>query len=408
MTHIAQVKEIISEDPIKQIWKLLHYFHDIQYTSKQIKRVHGITDGTQDKNIEKQAQNISYCLKQAEDYFKASTVVGLSTRPTLLYYGVVNLSQALVLLRQNGDYSFDVLRKNDKQYSNHGLELVKEIKAIKPSQPIQFFEYLKCKIKTNENGPIGQFAIFYKSLVPPAICIHQSIHDSDKSTYIENNIAHPAVDIIPIENLTAKDISIFEAIKGLPDLYSDLLDINVQPLLTRGNNKRTVINHYKKDESTGENKKDKVTFTDDFLVDGMPKDKKQVFLDFYKNKIPTMTTVADFGSNLHFQLIKDMVIDGVVQQDNFLGYYPDIIESINGKKFYVLDPENYIPEPASYFAITYCLGMLSRYYPDIWIKTIKDQPSVAEITDTILNAVYRKFPNLILDQMTSIKHNVHL
>lgn len=408
MVPINQVKEIISEDPIRQVWKLLHYFHDIKYTSKQIKRVHGITDDSQDNNIKKQAQNISYCLKQAEDYFNASTVVGLSTRPTLLYYGVVNLSQALVLLKQNGNYSFDVLRKNDKQYSNHGLELVKEIKSIKPNQPNEFFDCLKCIIKTNNEGPIGQFAIFYKSLVPQAICIHQSIHDSGKSTFIERDIAHPAVDIIPINDLKEKEINILEIIKGLPDLYSDLFDIGVQPALTRGNNTRSVINYYKKDETTGENKRDKVSITDDFFVDGIPIDKKQIFLDYYKEKIPAMTTVADFGSNLHFQLKKDLLIDGVIQEDTQPSYYPDIVDSINGKKFYVLDPKNYLPEPASYFAITYCLGMLSRYYPDIWIRTIKDEPSVAEITDTILNTVYRKFPNLILDQMTSIKHNVHL
>lgn len=408
MAPITQVKEIISEDPIKQIWKLLHYFNDIKYTSKQIKRVHGITDDTQDENIRKQARNISYCLKQAEDYFNASTVVGLSTRPTLLYYGVVNLSQALVLLKQNGEYSFDALRKNDRQYSNHGLELVKEIKSIKPSEPNDFFEYLKCTIKTNNEGPIGQFAMFYKSLVPQAICIHQSIHDSDKSTFIENDIAHPAVDIIPIDDLVRNGINVFESIKGLPDLYSDLLGIGVQPLLTRGNNKRSVINYYKKDESTGENKRDKVSITDDFFIDGIPIDKKEVFLSFYKEKIPDMTTIADFGLNLHLQLKKDLMVDGIVQENVQLGYYPDIVESINGKKFYVLDPKNYLPEPASYFAVTYCLGMLSRYYPDIWIRTLKDEPAVAEIADTILNTVYRKFPNLILDQMTSIKHNVHL
>jgi len=312
------------------------------------------------------------------------------------------------LLRQNGDYSFDALRKNDKQYSNHGLELVKEIKSIKPSEPIEFFNSLKCKLKTNENGPIGQFAIFYKSLVPPALCIHQSIHDSDKNTFIENNIAHPTVDLLSMDYLQTKEINILEAIKGLPDLYSDLLDIGVQPSLTRGNNERTVVNFYKKDVSTGENKKDKVTFTDDFFVDGMPAGQKDNFINFYTKKIPDIKTVADFGSNLHFQLVKDVILDGILQEDKLLGYYPDIVESISGKKFYVLDPTNYIPEPASYFAITYCLGMLSRYYPDIWIKTIKDEPSVAELADTILNNVYRKFPNLILDQLTSIKHNVHL
>ena len=408
MDYIMGVKEIVSENPNKQIWKLLHYFYDVKYTSNQIKKSQGIIDNKHDKNIEKQARQISYCLKQAEQYFNASTVVDLATRPTLIYYCVVNLSQALVLLKQNGDYSFDALRKKDKKYDNHGLELVKEIKSIKSGGLKEFFNLLKCKLNTNTEGFIGQFSIFYKSLVPPAICIHQCIHDRGKSTYIENDFPQPAVDILPITYFKYKEINIFETLKSLPDLYSDLLDIGIQPTLSRGNIKRKVVNYYKKDETSGENKRDKITFTEDFFIDGIPLSEKTKFLKFYSKKIPDMKTVADFGNSLHFQLIKDVMIGGIPQPEKPFSYYPDIVESISGKKFYVLDPENFIPEPASYFAITYCLGMLSRYYPDIWMKTITEEISVAELTDTILNSVYRKFPNLILDQLTYIKHNVHL
>jgi hypothetical protein len=58
--------------------------------------------------------------------------------------------------------------------------------------------------------------------------------------------------------------------------------------------------------------------------------------------------------------------------------------------------------------LLYNLRMLSNYYPDIWMKTIDQNVQIVEVVDTFLNIVYRKFPNLILDQMTGTKHVIHL
>lgn len=89
-------------------------------------------------------------------------------------------------------------------------------------------------------------------------------------------------------------------------------------------------------------------------------------------------------------------------------YWPDIVDDINGRKFYILRPEAYIPEPATHFVLLYCLGMLARYYPDIWMRAIDENVQIAKLTDSLLNIIYRKFPNLMLDQMTWVKHYVHL
>jgi len=73
-----------------------------------------------------------------------------------------------------------------------------------------------------------------------------------------------------------------------------------------------------------------------------------------------------------------------------------------------MNPDTYLSEPAAYFIVLYCLGMLSRYYPDVWMKAIDKSVQIGELVDTFLNAAYRKFPNLMLDQMTEIKHFIHL
>ncbi|MEW6497623.1 MAG: YaaC family protein [Cyanobacteriota bacterium] len=60
----------------------------------------------------------------------------------------------------------------------------------------------------------------------------------------------------------------------------------------------------------------------------------------------------------------------LTENERNLGYFPDTVEDINGRKFYILKPEEYLPEPASHFIILFCLGMLCRYYPDVWMKVI--------------------------------------
>src|SRR5439155_26631672 len=64
-----------------------------------------------------------------------------------------------------------------------------------------------------------------------------------------------------------------------------------------------------------------------------------------------------------------------------------------------------LPEPANLLIVLFCLSMLARYYPDIWIRAIDTSPRIADLTDSLLNIVYRKFSNLILDQLTWTKRS---
>ena len=106
---IQGFNDIASENPIEQIWKFLRFFLDESSVSNTIRRTHRIPDGKFTSDVKKQARQVGYCIRQAEEYFHASSQVGLPTRPTLLYYGAVSLSQALVLLRQDGTHSLDTL-----------------------------------------------------------------------------------------------------------------------------------------------------------------------------------------------------------------------------------------------------------------------------------------------------------
>src|SRR5262249_28229362 len=121
-------------------------------------------------NVRKQAVQLGYCIRQAEEYFRASSHVGLPTRPLLLYYGAMSLTKALTLLRLDGNHSFDGLRKSNR-HNHHGLDLVGQAKPPgKEDRSDTFFRSIECRCHTEGNppSPWGHFGLFYLSLRPPA------------------------------------------------------------------------------------------------------------------------------------------------------------------------------------------------------------------------------------------------
>jgi uncharacterized protein (DUF433 family) len=159
------VKNIAAENPNAEVWRCLRLFLDGQATSQMIRHVHGIPAGTHTRNIGKQAQQIGFCIRQAEQYFLASTQVGLPTRPVLLYYGALSLSQALILLKKDGTFSLDA-RRRDRKHNHHGLDLTRGLVegAARGRTPRSFLEKVECRCHSKDGRPWGHFALFYRSL----------------------------------------------------------------------------------------------------------------------------------------------------------------------------------------------------------------------------------------------------
>ena len=430
---IENFKDVTSENPIGQIWKYLRSFLDVTSVSEKIRHIHTISDGRFDSDVKKQARQIGYCVRQAEEYFQASSQVSLATRPILIYYGATSLSRALTLLRQDGSHSFDALRKSNK-HNHHGLDLVRGLAATaRPFDgPEVFFNSLQCKLHTksrsaqslgirgssSEKSPVkttktinsrekiipwGNFPLFYRSLVPCAFLTDFQVLDRGKSTFIKSARPDACADLLPLDSLIPKRFETLTILKTLPDMYFALEEFGIEPNLCRGSSKLSILRSYKRDDQ-GEKQLRKIKEEYHFFIDGVSTNKKRHFLAHYRQKNPSINVEADLGMNIHLKLVYEYSPTNKLSAR----YLPDIVDDINGRKFYIIRPEAYLPEPASHLVLLYCLGMLSRYYPHIWIKAIDENVQIAELTDSLLNIVYRKFPNLILDQMTWTKHYVHL
>ena len=397
------IKDIISDNPIKETWKYLRFFLDVQATSEQICRMHNIS---RDNNVKKQAIQLGYCIRQAEEYFQASAQVGLPTRPTLLYYGAVSLSQALILLKKDGTHSFDALRK-ERRHRHHGLELVGEPNIKNPET---FFSSLQCDIHTAKDGsPWGNFSLFYKSLTPGATSIERYIYRKKKqkilneSSFLQGKSLIYYPDLPGIETLASVRLNSLELLKTLPDMFHRLKDLGIEPNLCEGNVRLEATFHYEDEEAERDQRWEKIQETFHFFLNRISPDQKNNLLNWYKQNNSLIEINADYPTNLNLRLTIEYV-----DRNDTRYFLPDVVEDIYGQIYFILGPGNYAGELTGYLAILFCIGMLSRYYPDIWMKAIDTNVQIAELTDSFLNVAYRKFPNLILDQMTAIKHHIHL
>lgn len=412
MTHtIRRIHDVLTENPSGQVWKFLRFFLDESYVEEQMRQLHGIPSGKYQGAVKKQARQLHACIRQAEEYFQASSRVGLPTRPVLLYYGAVSLSQALVLMKGNGEYSLDQLRKK-KQHRHHGLEIDRKLteKLMHASSVEEFFSQLQCKVyqksdKTSlgKSQPWGQFALFYQNLVPEVFHTPVKMYEVGREAHSTDKLVHPCADYLTINHVAQKDLNCFSLLKTLPDMYSMLVHQGIATELARGDLEVIIQTEY---ENTHEaNKKIKKRVSEDhiFYVNHILAIHKPEFLAYYATKNPDLIVTEDRGSTMILRLKEEYSFNKEAKRY----YYPDIVEDINGQKYFLSKPAECIPETAAYFVLLYCLGTVARYFPDQWIRAIEGNVGIAEVIDTLLNVVYRKFPNLILDQLTLTKHHVH-
>src|SRR5215831_3387011 len=116
---IQDVALVPSDDIARYAWSHLRRFHNVSYVSRLITRLHSLPPG-QEANVKKQAEQIRFCLQQAEEYAEAARVVSIATRPNLLYYSTMCLALAEILLKQSGASSLDKARE---EHRHHGLSL---------------------------------------------------------------------------------------------------------------------------------------------------------------------------------------------------------------------------------------------------------------------------------------------
>jgi hypothetical protein len=114
---ITSASTLASDNMPKTCWSRIRRFHNVTYVKDLICNLHNVAH-EQAKNVQKQAEQIRYCLTQAKEYYDAAQAVSLATKPVLMYYSLMSLALAEILMKQDGGSSLDKARG---QNAHHGL-----------------------------------------------------------------------------------------------------------------------------------------------------------------------------------------------------------------------------------------------------------------------------------------------
>jgi YaaC-like Protein len=411
---IQTLVEIQSESPVEYLWKRLRFFRDTDFVADQIRVLHTPPSGAPQpraSDIKKQATQLGYCVHQAEEYFRASSQVGLPTRPNLLYYGGVSLAKALVLLRKDGNHSFDALRKSAR-HNHHGLELQRGVKCLPAGGQVQaLLAAIRCccfsKPETagGKRLPWGHFPLFYDSLLPSTylLGVYEEKHAGNihSSAIWPRRQPAPCSPLVPVRQLLSTTFDALTLVRSLPDLYPVLAQCGIAPSVCPGGADVRRLRVMKMPLDSIEIEREEHTWSFGFQPP-FGQDATAI-AQVWRKRSPALEQVAEDGAQI---ILRRRIItngSGTLWDSRERPWYAN---DLTGRPYLIIDPDDYLQEPASLFVLLFAFGMLARYYPDVWMEAIGKSVQAAELCDSLFQVFYRKFPQLILDQMTAAHHSI--
>lgn len=343
------VKEkILTENPYEELWSYLSYFENYSNCYNYIKKNH--KSSTTEKRKYK-ASLLQYYVKQAHEYYNSSLNVSLLTKPTLLYYGALCLSRALILGKTG----------QPDNSTKHGLSEFdnKELEEV-----------IKFQIKINKRGTFSQF---YKS--------------------IQRNTDYPSFDYIFDTKWTLLDL--LSMIPEIKDIYEDIY------------NKKSLVLKVKRffDEDV------EYIRINDELLGKMHRDEIKNLFDTI-NGIKSHYLPFKHLSDSKFLLHRKGNIDDDITQKNLMeeeyllfGHKQNRIINIPSIGDVHLITYINLPDMAAHLLLLYLLSMLSRYHVKLWGEgSLELESGDFFIIKNFLKVSTRKFPNLVLNQLLNKEH----
>jgi hypothetical protein len=251
----------------------------------------------------------------------------------------------------------------------------------------------------NEREPYGTFPAFYSSLEAPSV--HVNIHSHEiGSSKMELNVGLPGCDVQGIDTLIGVKINCLNLIKILPDLYYLMEELGLPRGLRPG--KYRVDNlPLAKALRGGDASEKRVSNTHQLSVDDLDSEVKRPFLARLKAECPALA-LEDKGRSIVLTYSRILNLD----KDRTTSVaFPTMVDSFDCQKFYVLEPDSFIIEPAALLALQYNLSMFCRYYPYNWIRLLEEHTMIRELLGEVASTCTAKFPKLILEQMTGEYYN---
>ena len=370
-------KVIVSEDTETALWWRLSHFKNPDRVSGLIRQAFSTAS---QQNAEKQAKQIRYCLEQAEEYFKSAEVATLATKPLLLYYGMASLAWALILFKKPGEYAFDNI---NAQHQSHGLERPGLDYGIRNL----LIEELLTRIRISLSNPIqgeqngielrGTFGLLYSvaRLEPVGV---KYVRMNGDITETRTQLFTTVPERTTAESLVSSALSLRQLLLDIPDMSPSLAELGMMPLFARVTDQKVMVH------ADGSHK---LTV----LTAGCTAEMNATLRSNAKRC--ERVSVSDVGNGLRLEATWDKEDDKI--------RLPSMHETLDGRlHVYILQDLEPLPETSALLAIMFIFGMVVRYYPHIWMHWLERRHPIVEVVEAFLPIVRRKYPNLILNNLT--------
>ena len=183
----------------------------------------------QRQNAKKQAEQIRFCLVQAREYFESAEMTSSATKPVLLYYGIMSLALAEILIKQDGNSSLDKMRM---QNAHHGLEMKAIGRFTSEAKLKDSASRLLSKpaIKINQDR-FGTFELWHATAREAPIVGYVDTIDGKVKR------SSPEILLFPLPrrmgHLPASGLTFLEVICRMPGMFFQMGDFGVVPRLVR-------------------------------------------------------------------------------------------------------------------------------------------------------------------------------
>jgi hypothetical protein len=362
-------------------WRELFEYTNNELTIKNLIKRHGEPKSARDEaNYSKQASQARVCVLQAKEYMDAAQASSVFTSPNHIYYSIYSLASLIMLIMSDGTKSLDYLRKDSKN-RKHGLSFATACTLNNASTDINLLKLSSANILE-----YGHFPNWYKSL-PRRQPVYADF-ENKKGPFSTRGIkACGGNSLAPIASISEKRWSLLDLLALFPDLDSDLRKCGVKKIRSLS------------DMMILENE-DQKSITYRWLINGCEdmRDLDTLLEKFrVEPRFANMMSFTPFPSGLGGEVRMFFMYGDQVRFE-----WPDVRETMEHFSISYADVVE-IFEIVELYLVAYQLSMLSRYFPDLWVRCIESQCLSAKLIARATEVIGRKFPILCLSILNDEK-----
>lgn len=363
----------VTDDIYSETWRQLGEYSNHDFAIDAIIDKHGVPNSKSDRaNINKQAEQARVCVLQAREYMDAARTASLFTRPNHCYYSAIALASLILLINGDGTKSLDYLR-GDSRNSHHGLSFSTGCNASAAVKGVALAECSRVEIL-----PHGHFANWYQVL-PSVGAVSAVVENLHGSTTIKGVEQIGAYAVPSFSSLVGSKRTLLDLLRFLPDLNADLQRFSLAPV-----NSRTT-------HEVGRGQSGEVTYT--WRIHGCSSDQALESLLAEFRLPPRFIDSVNFDGPAGAK-------SGIVRirfnsPSEFGFHWPNSRDTLNHDTISYAEMVE-MHEIVDLYLVSYQLSMLSRYFPDVWVKCIESQCRAAKLIDRATEVIIKKLPILVL------------